>query len=469
MKITEDANISGQVYLEDFGEFDFFDTYKELSVHGNSRLGLVRRYDRFYLVKSLCTETKGNVAMRRQLRKEFDIMLKAEHPSVVRAIELLHTEDLGDAILMEYVAGSTLAEWLGRKPRRSERRDVARQLLEAVAHLHRLGIVHRDLKPENILIANDGHRVKIIDFGLSDSADSAVMKRVGGNRTYSAPEQATCTVARSSADVYSLGRLIRDLHPGAAWKITALRALDADASKRYHDAGAMLRAEKRISMMTGIAILLLAVILLAVGLTLYNRDAAKPTPSETRVPESAAASDTTGPYPDMAVTDIRPDTSANPGRLSDTRDLQPSGKANRDNKEDPEEPQKVIQPTGSKFQSSLNGMVLSDKNNNMLRSHFLIDEMRHLPGYTKHTPQEVYEAYRRDLAREKARITKAGINPALDDAFVIMYYFYNEGFAKAWPSDNDYKLLKEYRALISPVAAEHKRLLWGSGSIPTEQ
>eukprot|EP00741_Cyanophora_paradoxa_P019376 tig00021127_g18704.t1 len=45
-------------------------------------------------------------------------------------------------------------------------RDIARQLLEALAALHERSIVHRDIKPENILLVGGG-RLKLIDLGCS--------------------------------------------------------------------------------------------------------------------------------------------------------------------------------------------------------------------------------------------------------------------------------------------------------------
>ena len=52
----------------------------------------------------------------------------------------------------------------------------ARQLLEALAHLHDSGVVHRDVKPSNCLFVNG--ELKLADFGLLTEADSS-MSSVG--------------------------------------------------------------------------------------------------------------------------------------------------------------------------------------------------------------------------------------------------------------------------------------------------
>jgi serine/threonine protein kinase len=41
------------------------------------------------------------------------------------------------------------------------------QILDAVRFCHSLGIYHRDLKPENVLVKDNGHTVKLTDFGLA--------------------------------------------------------------------------------------------------------------------------------------------------------------------------------------------------------------------------------------------------------------------------------------------------------------
>lgn len=63
----------------------------------------------------------------------------------------------------------------------------ARDVLEALAFLHREGYVHADLKPRNILWSADDECFKLIDFGLSFKEGNQVcVGRAGARRARSA-------------------------------------------------------------------------------------------------------------------------------------------------------------------------------------------------------------------------------------------------------------------------------------------
>ena len=60
------------------------------------------------------------------------------------------------ALVLDLVRGGDLQQLLQRHGCLSERasRSIARQLADALQHVHRLGIIHRDVKLENILVTS---------------------------------------------------------------------------------------------------------------------------------------------------------------------------------------------------------------------------------------------------------------------------------------------------------------------------
>jgi len=95
---------------------------------------------------------------------------------------------------------------------------VARQLLQALQHIHQQDIIHCDLKPDNILISSsDGHsRVLICDFGVSvyrhELEGNGVTRR--GSMWYSAPEVILGLTMDSTLDMWALGCCLYELYTG---------------------------------------------------------------------------------------------------------------------------------------------------------------------------------------------------------------------------------------------------------------
>ena len=136
---------------------------------------------------------------------------------------------VGRCIVMEWVEGQTLDNWMKGKPV-SERRRVFNQLLDAVDYLHRHGIYHHDLKPSNILVTSDS-RLKLIDFGLSDGPQYAAFKHSAGSDGFAAPEQEAGTTADHRADIYVLGRLMQMLF-GRRYRHAVRSAMREDPARR---------------------------------------------------------------------------------------------------------------------------------------------------------------------------------------------------------------------------------------------
>jgi Tol biopolymer transport system component/predicted Ser/Thr protein kinase len=186
--------------------------------------------DRLVALKLLPAERVADAERKRRFIQEAKAASALNHPSII-VIHDIAAESGRDFIVMEYVAGKTLHELIGRKGLKlSETLKYAIQVADALATAHAAGIVHRDLKPANIMVTEKGS-VKVLDFGLAKltEADSGgegetLTARGEAPRTeegtilgtvaYMSPEQAEGKKLDARSDIFSFGSVLYEMITG---------------------------------------------------------------------------------------------------------------------------------------------------------------------------------------------------------------------------------------------------------------
>jgi eukaryotic-like serine/threonine-protein kinase len=177
-----------------------------------------RVLERQVAVKVLSPPYAHDPTFVERFRREARSAARLSHPNVVAVFDSGSDGQL-HYLVMEYVAGESLAELLARQGRLAPRRaaELAIRVCAALAAAHAQGLVHRDVKPGNVLLAGDG-RVKVADFGIVKAAAADTLTGSGlvlGTAAYLSPEQAQGGPVDARSDLYALGCVLYELLTGA--------------------------------------------------------------------------------------------------------------------------------------------------------------------------------------------------------------------------------------------------------------
>jgi serine/threonine protein kinase len=193
---------------------------------------------KFRVYKCLKAEYVGNPLYESLLRKEFNLGYSLSHPNIYEFYSFTTLPGKGNAIEMEWVDGCSLETLIDKNQLSKELKvKIIDEICDALAYIHSKQIIHRDLKPSNILITHNGHNVKIIDFGLSDSDSWSILKTPAGTKLYAAPELLAGESIDNRADIYSLGVIISQMGPRRSKLSTiAAKCCRRSPSDRYASA-----------------------------------------------------------------------------------------------------------------------------------------------------------------------------------------------------------------------------------------
>lgn len=178
--------------------------------------GIHTKLEQEVAVKVLSSQFSQDSNMRERFLKEAKIQAKFSHPNVVNILNYLE-DDENIFLVMEYVKGETLENWLKRGGRLPIEKAISTSLcvLEALDFMHSKGIVHRDIKPSNIMFTDNGH-VKVTDFGIAKViGEHGQTKTVmTGTYRYMSPEQILCEETGVASDIYSFGITLYEMVTG---------------------------------------------------------------------------------------------------------------------------------------------------------------------------------------------------------------------------------------------------------------
>ncbi|WP_099022001.1 serine/threonine-protein kinase [Mycolicibacterium palauense] len=188
------------------------DRYEIRGLLGQGGMAEVRdgwdtRLDRPVAIKLLHPMLTTRPDLRQRFAHEARAAATLSHPNVV-AVYDSGEHDGVPFLVMERLPGRTLADVVAAGPMPSwQVRAVLNDVLAALAAAHRAGLLHRDIKPANILVSATGDTMKVGDFGIAKSGDTAltVTGQVVGTMCYMSPERLSGAPASAADDLYAVG------------------------------------------------------------------------------------------------------------------------------------------------------------------------------------------------------------------------------------------------------------------------
>ncbi len=198
-------------------------------------LGEHTALNRKVAIKIMRDHVEADPDNRTRFEREARVVANLRHANIIQVFDY-ELVDGQPCLIMEYVPGATMGEYLKALHKRGEKLPqpmVARiisALASAIDYAHSQNMIHRDLKPANVLLRSASGPVDpdqplpedvepvLTDFGLVRLLDAAIQTSTGtvsGTPAYMSPEQARGDKLDRKTDIYSLGVMLYEMLAGA--------------------------------------------------------------------------------------------------------------------------------------------------------------------------------------------------------------------------------------------------------------
>ena len=201
---------------------DVFESTKPLGKGGYGKVFQVRNKitGKLYACKKLSKLVVKNLE---KFRREIDILIKMDHPNIIKLYDVYESNN-SLYLIMEECHGGELFDRIIKRIENNqmytekEACEIIKQVMGAIEYCHNKGVAHRDLKPENLLYLYEGTEVnnpiKIIDFGLSQDINiKKILSSKVGTAYYVSPE-ILAGKYNEKCDVWSAGVILYVLLSG---------------------------------------------------------------------------------------------------------------------------------------------------------------------------------------------------------------------------------------------------------------